>query len=157
MVQEALVRKGDWAGAAALARKSAATSRRRAYDYNQLAWMALCHGDVGKTTLEDARHAVEASGREGLAELHTLASVLAERDSPEEALEILFELLDKRGDDDPTEADWYVIGRVAEAYGATDMARDAYARVKPPAEPEPLSVWVLADRRLKRLPPRAAR
>lgn len=157
VVEDAMVRAGDWAGAMALARKSSASARTRANDYNQLAWMALVHGDTGKTMVDDARRAVETSGREGLAELHTLASVLAERDSPEEALEILLELLDKRGDDSPEEADWYVIGRVAEAYGATEMARDAYARVKPPTTPEPLAVWVLADRRLKRLPPRAAR
>jgi tetratricopeptide (TPR) repeat protein len=156
-VEDAMVRAGDWAGAMALARKSAQTSRNRTHDLNQLAWMALIRGDTGKTTLEDARRAVESSGREGLAALHTLASVLAERDSPEEALEILLELLDKRGDDTPEEADWYVIGRVAEAYGATEMARDAYARVKPPTTPEPLAVWVLADRRMRRLPPRLAR
>jgi tetratricopeptide (TPR) repeat protein len=157
VIEDAMVRAGDWAGAMALARKSSQTSRNRGNDFNQLAWMALVHGDAGKTALEDARRAVESSGREGTAELHTLASVLAERDSPEEALEILLELLEKRGDDTPEEADWYVIGRVAEAYGAHEMARDAYARVKPPTSPEPLAVWVLADRRMKRLPPRVAR
>lgn len=50
--------------------------------------------------------------------------------------------------------DWYVLGRIAEQYGALDAARKAYERVRtrPGALDESLSCWLLARRRLEGLP-----
>jgi hypothetical protein len=46
-----------------------------------------------------------------------------------------------------TPADWYVVGRVAEAYGLADVAADAYARVQPDGHGAP--TITLAQKRLK--------
>ena len=47
--------------------------------------------------------------------------------------------------------EWFVIGRIAECYGALDAAREAYAKVERPKEHSPLDTWNLADRRLQAL------
>jgi len=151
MLADALVKTGEPARAEALLRRYAESTRRRPADLNDLAWLALCRGDVGAATLEAARHAVELDGRRNPDALNTLASVLAERDAPDEAREILLESFDRRGDDGPTSYDWYVVGRIAEGYGVKDAALAAYARVEKPAEADPIGPWVLADRRVRKL------
>ena len=49
----------------------------------------------------------------------------------------------------PAPHDWYVLGRIAENYGATDAAVAAYRKVDKPKESVLSSTWVLAERRLK--------
>jgi hypothetical protein len=48
-----------------------------------------------------------------------------------------------------------VLGRIAELYGASDIALESYARVKKATRPDPLDVWHLADKRTRLV--RAAR
>jgi tetratricopeptide (TPR) repeat protein len=149
---EALTNTGEQPAAEALLRRYLDKPGRSTSDYNQLAWMALCRGDAGTGTLELARRGVEMGQRRQPHVLHTLASVLAERDAPEEALEILRESLAARGDDEAKPDDWYVLGRIAETYGVTEAARAAYARVEKQTPDSPLSTYRLAQRRLGRLP-----
>ena len=59
--------------------------------------------------------------------------------------------MDDAGRDDPAPHDWYVLGRIAEDYGATDAALAAYNRVEKPKDTLNGSTYVLAQKRLKGL------
>jgi tetratricopeptide (TPR) repeat protein len=150
-LESSLARSGDLAGAEEIARRAAEAPTRTEGDFNQLAWIALCRGDVGDATLAAARRAVELGNRRHGSSLHTLAAVLAERDAPEEAFQILLELFEMRGEATPTSADWYVLGRIAEGYGVPEAAVAAYARVEKPRMADLMSTWTLADRRASKL------
>lgn len=120
--------------------------------YNMKAWLRLLRGQLDDQTLAAAQRAVESSQRREAAILHTLASAEAELNRPEEAYRTLLEEMDRRGDDgNIVGAEWYVIGRIAECYGAVDAAREAYAKVDRPSKRSPLDTWNLADRRLHAL------
>jgi predicted Zn-dependent protease len=120
--------------------------------YNMKAWLRLLRGQLDDQTLAAAQRAVEASQRREAAILHTLASAEAELNRPEEAYRTLLEEMDRRGDDgNIVGAEWYVIGRIAECYGAFDAAREAYAHVDRPSKQSPLDTWNLANRRLHAL------
>jgi tetratricopeptide (TPR) repeat protein len=129
----------------------AGSARATPGDHNTYAWLRLCRGDAGDTTLGAARRAVELSGRHSASILHTLAAVLAERDEPEQAREALIESLDQRATDEPADDDRYVLGRIAESYGFPDTARDLYGRLTRPARSLEISSYTLAQRRLTRL------
>ena len=117
--------------------------------YNMRAWLRLLRGQLDGDTLAAAQRAVESNQRREASILHTLASAQAELNHPEDAYHTLLEEMDKRSDDGSiVGAEWYVIGRIAECYGALDAARDAYARVDRPKRQSPLDTWNLADRRL---------
>ena len=118
-------------------------------DYNNIAWNALLSGKDLDRALEDARQAMQNGG--GSALLHTLASLYAETGKSLEAREALLKSMDDAGRDEPAPHDWYVLGRIAENYGATDAALAAYKRVDKPKESIASSTWVLAERRLKSL------
>jgi tetratricopeptide (TPR) repeat protein len=160
-LEASLAHSGDLAAAEVIARRAAEAPTRTEGDFNQLAWIALCRGNVGDATLAAARRAVELGSRRHGSSLHTLAAVLAERDAPEEAFQILLELFEMRGEATPTSADWYVLGRIAEGYGVPEAAAAAYARVEKPRMADLMSTWTLADRRASKLkvvaaPPAAA-
>jgi hypothetical protein len=75
---------------------------------------------------------------------------------PGEAREVF---LASVGDRPPASADWYVVGRIAEAWGLREWARAAYARVEVEevdGAPDPSGAHVLARRRLAALGPPAA-
>ncbi len=120
--------------------------------YNLRAWLRLLRGQLDEQTLAAAQRAVESSQRHDASILHTLAATEAELGRPEDAYHVLLEEMDRRGDDgNITGPEWFVIGRIAECYGAFDAARAAYAKVERPKERSPLDTWNLADRRLRAL------
>jgi hypothetical protein len=82
--------------------------------------------------------------------LHTLAAVHAERGEPAKALEALEQSIDLR-EGKPRSDDWYVLGRIAEAYGLADAAIPLYRKVAPPNVNTAVSPYALAQRRLKAL------
>jgi hypothetical protein len=84
-------------------------------------------------------------------ELHTLAAVLAERDEPEQAREVLVEALDQRSQDGLEEHDRYVLGRIAESHAFLDTARALYRVIKPTKEMFDVSSYRLAQKRLARI------
>jgi predicted Zn-dependent protease len=125
--------------------------------YNLRAWLRLLRGQFDAQMLAAAQRAVESSQRNDAAILHTLASAQAELGRPEDAYHTLLEEMDRRGDEgNISGAEWYVIGRIAESYGALDAARDAYAKVERPKIHSPLDTWNLADRHLHALGPARA-
>jgi tetratricopeptide (TPR) repeat protein len=143
----AAMHKGDYGASDKYYRQVVDELRPTSGDYNNIAWNALLSGKDLDNALEDARQAMQRGG--GSALLHTLASLYAETGKSLEAREALLKSMDDAGRDEPAPHDWYVLGRIAENYGATDAAVAAYRKVDKPKESVLSSTWVLADRRLK--------
>jgi Flp pilus assembly protein TadD len=121
-------------------------------DYNNLAWMEVVLGQVTEETLIQAQQAVMAGGSGSAASLHTLATVYAELDRPDEARDVLLKVVDSRIDDVVEPHDWYVLGRMAESYELPQVAAEAYAKVEPPeTDPPGGSTYLLAQRQLAKL------
>ncbi len=144
---QAAMHAGDYASSDKYYRQVVDELRPTSGDYNNIAWNALLSGKELDRALEDARQAMQNGG--GSALLHTLASLYAETGKNLEAREALLKSMDDAGRDEPAPHDWYVLGRIAENYGATDAALAAYKRVDKPKESVASSTWILADRRLK--------
>ena len=116
---------------------------------NNRAWAAVAAGGVTPQALDDALSAVKRTKQEDAACLQTLAAVDAELGKTSEALENLRRAVEVRGDRSE-EADWYVLGRIAEQYGLDEVAAELYR--KPPAKPAAAhDVYVLAQQRLKKM------
>jgi tetratricopeptide (TPR) repeat protein len=151
VLAQSALRAGDYAKCESWYRKLIDGTTANAGDYNNAAWNALFM--VGKTldnALEDARRATSLPGS-GPAALHTLATLYAETGKTLEARDALLRSMDDAGRDDPAPHDWYVLGRIAEDYGATDAATAAYKRVEKPKDTLNGSTYVLAQKRLKGL------
>ena len=142
---------GKLAEAEATWARVAASPRSNAQDHNMVAWLRLCRGDVGESTLASARRGVEMSNRREANVLHTLAAVLAERDEPEQAREVLVESLDQRTSEALGDHDRYVLGRIAESHAFLDTARDLYRQISKPKDSTDVSSYMLAQRRLARI------
>ncbi len=116
-------------------------------DYNNRAWNALFLEKDLDHAVEDARQASTLS-RGGPSALHTLAALYAETGKSLEGREALLESMDNAGREEPADHDWYVLGRIAENYGALDAAMAAYKKVEKPKSDMNESTYVLAQRRL---------
>ncbi len=152
-LNEVARQRGDLGRQDELHRRAIELGKASSTDYNNLAWNAVVRGEVSEQTLADAQQAVAMSRGGNASELNTLAAVLAELDRGAEAREILLQELRVAGLAEPEAHDWYVIGRIAESYGVTDAAADAYRRVEPPEDERdaPLSSYRIAQRHLARL------
>jgi tetratricopeptide (TPR) repeat protein len=120
-------------------------------DYNNVAWNALFSGKSLDRAIDDAQHATSPNASPGA--LHTLAALLAETGKSLEARDALLKSMDDAGREEPAPHDWYVLGRIAENYGAKEAALAAYQRVDKP-EGDPIvndSTYLLAQRRMKAL------
>jgi tetratricopeptide (TPR) repeat protein len=124
-------------------------------DYNNLAWWHVVARKIDAKTLEYARRAILGTGATSSAAHHTLATVLAESNRTAEALEFLLKAVGLRDDDDPTGADWFLMGRIAEQLGEIAASESYYRRVKPDAggmdEEDGSSCLSLAKRHLESL------
>ncbi|HEX2123315.1 MAG TPA: hypothetical protein VHL59_16920, partial [Thermoanaerobaculia bacterium] len=139
---------GDYATSERFYREVIDELRPNAGDYNNAAWNALLSGTNLDRALGEAQQAMQLPGA-GPALLHTLASLYAETGKSLEAREALLQSMDDAGREEPADHDWYVLGRIAENYGATDAALAAYKRVEKPQTQLASSTYVLAARRLK--------
>jgi thioredoxin-like negative regulator of GroEL len=148
-----LMEAGDIARGEAALKDLAKSGAAPAMVYNLTAWLRIVRGQLDGDTLSTAQRAVESSQRHSAAILHTLAAAQAEMNRPEEAYHTLLEELERRNGDGLVGAEWYVVGRIAECYGAVDAAREAYAKVERPKPLSPLDTWNLVDRRLRALGP----
>ena len=118
-------------------------------DYNQHAWTAIFAKEDLEKAIEEARHAA-AKAPESYAILNTLAVLYAENGKSSEAREALLQSIEKGDNEELQDADWYVVGRIAENYGITDAAAEAYRKIEKP-ERVAGSSWELAQGRLKTL------
>lgn len=143
------IRKDDFEAANEYVRQIIDHSEALASDYNELAWNALFIGKAIDQAIEDANHAVARSGE--WAAMHTLAALYAEAGKSLEARTKLLEAMDQAGREEPSSVDWYVLGRIAENYGANDAALAAYKRVTKPKRDLSGSTYTLAQRRVQAL------
>ena len=150
------VRQKDFPEAQRLLRKLIQGGSATARTYNNLAWLRLFSGAVNDDDLGLALRANSLSAFKDASQLHTLAALYAETGRPQEALQLLIKRLDVLGRYEPENVDWYLIGRVQEHFGLTDMARRAYEKVElEPHERGPDSTHALAQLRLRQLSKRA--
>ena len=136
----------DYTSTRSLYERIMETGQATSEDYNNMAWNDLFL-EVDDDSLDLAQRAVRMSQRQAPHSLHTLATVQVELGRAFEARQVLLESLEL-GDGEPGSADWYVLGRLAESYGLTETARQAYGRVVADEPVEGGSVRILADRRL---------
>src|SRR5436853_7915470 len=115
--------------------------------YNKVAWNELFIGKTIDRAIEDARQAtVLAEG--SWPALHTLAALYAESGKSLEARTELLKCMDLAGHEEPSSVDWYVLGRIAENFGAADVALADYKRVEKPRHVTPGSTYELAQKRM---------
>jgi tetratricopeptide (TPR) repeat protein len=149
-----LLELGDLEAAARVYRRAIDAGRAPAGLYNNAAWLELFR-TPGKDALEWARRAAGAERGRDHATQNTLAAVYAAVGRPAEAREVFLKSLEAAGREALGPSDWFVFGRIAEAWGILDAARAAYARVEP--EPnDPTSAHLLTQRRLAAMPPTPA-
>jgi len=128
----------------------ASAAEPTANDYNEQAWSALFAGTSLDEAVEHARRAIAIEPGH-YPSLNTLAVLFAEQNSSTEAREMLLRSL-IASKNEPEDADWYVVGRIAENYGLREPAIEAYRKLTPPDDPE-ASCWQLAQKRLAELAP----
>jgi hypothetical protein len=119
-----------------------------------LARNAIAAGTVGPQTLADALAAAHGCGYEDPLCLETLAVVYAELGKASDAIEAVSRALalrDASARFGARDADWYLLGRIAEHYGLEDVAAGLYRRLSRPAQPAADDFYTLAQRRLKAL------
>lgn len=139
-------RSGDFKAANEYVRRIIEHSDAKPGDYNNLAWNALFIGGALDQAIEDANQAVSSSASSAM--VHTLAAVYAEAGNSLDARTKLLESMDLAGRAEPSSVDWYVLGRIAENYGASDAALAAYKRVTKPKRDRLGSTYELAQRRV---------
>ena len=152
LLAEAAESDGDIARSVALTRALVSRGKGEAHDWNRLAWDQLFEPKIPESALKDASRASELANHANPAILHTLASVYAELERPSEAYRVLLQSIEA-GDRKAEPSDWYVFGRMAETYGLADQARTYYRRVEKSESADPVSAFVLAQRRLAGLGP----
>ncbi|MGE5183106.1 MAG: DUF3857 domain-containing protein [Acidobacteriota bacterium] len=126
---------GDWPDARAWFDKIVNHRSATVVDVNNAAWAHLYFDP----TPDDARKLATRGEQMQLTPppmfANTLAAIEAELDHPYTAWTYLQKSLAATGDGKPRDADWYVIGRIAESYGLRDDAIAAYRHVQPPQHP----------------------
>jgi tetratricopeptide (TPR) repeat protein len=145
-------RLGHFAEARAVGERLIATSKGGPNAYNNQAWRSL-YTTVTDRDLEYALKAVNALPNEPNA-LNTLAAVEVALGHTADALDHLFKAIDLRPDKEPTDGDWYTLGRVAERLGLPDEARAAYSKASPPEKEKTFGQYTighLVQQRLRAL------
>jgi tetratricopeptide (TPR) repeat protein len=136
----------------AISRQLIDSGRSDISDYNQIAWGDLMQGTVTDASLEVANRGVQKAGNAPVSGLlHTVAAVYAVLGKETEARATILQRMQLDRSDEPTEADWYVFGLIAEQYGLHDDAASMYRRLKRPGTDLGIgaSSYALAQRQLK--------
>lgn len=143
--------KSDWATAANISDRIAASGKAEAEDYNTQAWNTLFAGSVDEAALQKAEKATMLSQNRDYNSLHTLASIQAELGNTTEAREILLHAMQAKGLVEPDASCWYVFARIAEQFMQREAALNAYAKVtaSDAADISPNDVFNLAQKRIK--------
>ncbi len=149
--------RGDFAAARALTQKLAGMGKEDAMMLNNEAWYALFSGKVDQDDIAIAIRATELR-KDAPSILHTLACLYAEAGNTRDARAVLLRAMDLWNLDEPNDEVWYVLGRIAEQYGAREIALADYGKLTKPKNPValPTSTWKLAQMRLKAMSADAA-
>ncbi|MBV8519125.1 MAG: DUF3857 domain-containing protein [Acidobacteria bacterium] len=150
LLSEVAEDKGQYDTASKYLRQLIDQSSATSDDYNAIAWAELFLGNAYDKAIDDAHQATSMPGG-GWPALHTLASAYAEAGKSLEARTKLLECMDAAGREEPSSVDWYVLGRIAENYGANDAALAAYKRVVKPERKGGGTTYELAQRRVQSL------
>jgi cytochrome c-type biogenesis protein CcmH/NrfG len=126
-------------------------SDQSSQDSNNIAWELLFEGNASRAAeVAKAAERKVAKLDDGFA--NTLAAIAAEQNDPATAWSYVEKSRAERANEPPTDADWYVIGRIMEGYGLRDDALAAYWKVKPTKDSDGMpSSYDFAQRNLKRL------
>jgi tetratricopeptide (TPR) repeat protein len=146
---------GDFERAEQVGRTFLKRGRESAVLSNDLAWYALCRGQVTEQALSDARDGAPVAKGASLLPLTTLAAVYAERGRALEAREVLDKVAAGRTDGISAK-EWFVYGRIFEEYGLTADAIAAYERVETSTGRDADAPGTLAEKRLRVLKGRGA-
>jgi len=141
---------GDFESSSKYLRQLIDESNATSNDYNNVAWNELFIRKTFDRAIADAQQATNLPGG-GPPALHTLATLYAESGKSLEARTELLKCMDLAGHEDPTSVEWYVLGRIAENFGAADVALADYKRVEKPPHASPGSTYELAQKRLTAL------
>ena len=142
--------RGNGAAAQKYGRRLVEIGKAEAGDLNNLAWAALVEGKITDKAVQNALRVVTPPNQRGPVRLHTLAALYAESGKASEARDVLLQSLKLRGIDEPEPHDWYVLGRLAEHYGARGAAITAYRKSKPEEDADlPDNSYQFALRRLR--------
>jgi tetratricopeptide (TPR) repeat protein len=127
-----------------------ASGKAVAGDFNEESWFALVAESDIAAAIETARKGVSMTQNKSAGILHTLAALYAEHGDTKESREVILQTMTAWALDEPNSQSWYVFGRIAEQYGASEAAAKAYKRVEAPEVDEaiPGSTYQLAQRRL---------
>ena len=130
--------------------KAQANGNSAPSDFNQLAWLSLFFPRANGPDIESALKASQLVPNSFPIQ-HTLGSVYAEIGKTKEARELMLQIMDSAGLDQPDGSIWYVFGRIAEQYGERDIALANYAKAPPPknASFDETTIYRLAQNRVK--------
>ena len=118
---------------------------------NNMAWLKYTEGVDLATARDDAHRALELRPKDGFI-ANTSAALDAEAGDLGTAADEIRKSVELGHHDVPSDADWYVLGRIYELSGLRDDAVEAYRRVPAPKTPELFpGSFTLASARLKAL------
>ncbi len=151
-------RRGDLVGAHARLLAIVLKGKATREDYNELGWFALFGPPpLTEATITEAigyaQRGADLTGQPSYPVLHTLACLYAEAGQTNEAHQTILKAMDDGNVEEPLPSDWFLFGRLAEAYGLPGAAKSCYARLPAPmpGEEDATSTYVLAQRRLRAL------
>ncbi|MGO9113195.1 MAG: DUF3857 domain-containing protein [Thermoguttaceae bacterium] len=116
---------------------------------NELAYGAVYQEPLATDAISDALDADRRTDRGALLYPITRALLYAEQGKTNEARENLLRSLDGQSAP-PGDAEWYVLGRIAEEFSLNDIAVTMYGKVSPPKSPNERTIFRLAQRRLNK-------
>jgi len=119
--------------------------------YNLLAWIGLFDDTSLYEMLGLAMKSNRLSKFNTWAYLHTLATIYADMEKVSEAKQVVNHMLEKSNQKEIREVDNYILGRNAETLGLPDIAQYHYQKIKRAKNMKHLTVYELAQKRLKRL------
>ncbi|HEX6879716.1 MAG TPA: tetratricopeptide repeat protein, partial [Terriglobales bacterium] len=154
LISDSAERRGDFKKALSLLAPVLQQPKPRASLLNKYAWTALFLSSLPPDAVEAAQRANRLSDNKDFSIIHTLACVYAEIGRNGEAQKLLLQAMDTDNMDEPNDALWYVVGRLAEQYGRPEEARAAYLRMEKPEGPAdtPTATYQLAKRRMAGMP-----
>jgi len=151
-LQHVEMRLGHFAESVEYGRRILKSGKPDPTAYNNIAWAELLEGKSLDKALQDAQKAVQQSQGSREYMLHTLAAVYADLGRPIEARNVLLQTFRTRSNPEPQDHDWFVLGRIAEEYGARESAVEAYKKTAEAAHADqPQSTNQLSLRRLRLL------
>ena len=144
------VSRGNYVAARGWIQKLIDQGKEDASLLNSMAWFALYTGKVDGADVSTATRATQLD-RNSPHILHTLACLYAETGKTKEAHDLLLRAMDELNLDEPDDDYWYAFGRIAEQFGARDVAMADYRKLQKPKIVTTISTssYQLAQNRLK--------